>query len=160
MVIERKRYFWILSILLFLFCLRVLGQFLVAFFHVGFLPPMEQWFSGLLPYPELLTSQILIIGLFVKICRDFARGSGYFATPNYRLGLNLMRSGWVYLGAMILRYIIRMWLRPDQRWTGGCIPIFFHWVLAAFVLTLGHYHRNKAAKSRQLSNENAISARP
>ena len=146
-----KRYFWILSILFFLFFLRVLGQFLVAFFNVGFLPPMEQWFSGLLPYPELLASQILIICLFVKICSDFARRSGYFVTPHHRLGVNLMRFGWVYLGAMILRYAVRMWLHPDQRWTGGCIPIFFHWVLAAFILTLGHYHRIEAGNPQGLS---------
>ena len=30
-----------LWLLLALFCLRVLGQMLVAFFHVSFLPPME-----------------------------------------------------------------------------------------------------------------------
>jgi hypothetical protein len=59
-----RRYFWVLIALLLLFCLRVLGQILVAFFKVSFLPPMEKWFSGLLPYPELLATQILIIVLY------------------------------------------------------------------------------------------------
>jgi hypothetical protein len=36
---------------------------------------------------------------------------------------------------------IRMNLYPDQRWIGGCIPIFFHWVLASFILISGKYHR-------------------
>jgi hypothetical protein len=116
------------------------GQALVAFFDVKFLPPMKEWFSGLLPYPELLVSQILIIFLYGKICVDFARAQGYFVIPSRRLGLNLLRFGYVYLGAMIVRYVVRMWLYPDQRWTGGCIPIFFHWVLASFLLVLGNYH--------------------
>jgi hypothetical protein len=71
----QRRYFWVLATLLFLFCLRVLGQILVAFFHVPFLPPMEEWFSGLLPYPGLLTTQILIIALYGQICLDYRTGS-------------------------------------------------------------------------------------
>lgn len=141
----QRRYFWVLTTLLFLFCLRVLGQILVAFFGVTFLPPMEEWMSGVLPYPELLTSQILIILLYGKICLDFARGHGYFVTPRPRLGSNLLKFGWLYLGVMIIRYVIRMVLYPHERWTGGSIPIFFHWVLASFLLVLGHYHwRSKA----------------
>jgi uncharacterized protein len=34
-----------------------------------------------------------------------------------------------------------MSLYPLERWTGGSIPIVFHWVLAAFILVLGTYHR-------------------
>lgn len=150
----RKRYFWLLATLLFLFCLRVLGQALVAFFGVTFLPPMEEWMSGVLPYPELLTSQILIILLYGKVCLDFARGCGYFVAPpgspaspglagwgvGRRLGINLLKLGWLYLGVMIIRYVIRMSLYPRERWTGGSIPIFFHWVLASFIIVLGQYH--------------------
>src|SRR5215472_1420961 len=142
----QKRYFWLLATLLFLFCLRVLGQILVAFFGVKFLPPMEEWFSGLLPYPELLASQILIILLYGKICLDFARGHGYFVTPRRRLGINLLKFGWLYLGVMMIRYVIRMGLYPHERWTGGSIPIFFHWVLASFLLVLGHYHWRSTAQ--------------
>ena len=135
-----RRYFWLLMVLLFLFCLRVLGQILVAFFKVSFLPPMEEWFSGLLPYPELLTTQILIVVLYGKICLDFARGFGFFVTPRRRLGTGLLIVGSLYLGVMILRYVMRMSLYPHERWVGGCIPIFFHWVLSSFLLVLGRYH--------------------
>jgi hypothetical protein len=45
---------------------------------------------------------------------------------------------------MILRYAVRMSLYPRERWTGGAIPIFFHWVLAAYVLVLGWHHRRHA----------------
>ena len=142
-----RRYWWLLTTLLFLFCLRVLGQVLVAFFGVTSLPPMEEWMSGLMPYPELLASQILIILLYGKICLDFARGYGYFVTPRPRLGINLLKFGWLYLGVMIIRYVIRMGLYTHERWTGGSIPIFFHWVLASFLLVLGHYHWRSTAQA-------------
>jgi hypothetical protein len=136
----QRRYFWALATLLFLFCLRVLGQILVAFFHVSFLPPMEEWMSGLLPYPELLTAQILIIGLYGKICLDLFPGRGFFVTPRRRLGTGLLIFGSLYLAVMILRYVIRMSLYPHERLAGGCIPIFFHWVLSSFILVLGSYY--------------------
>jgi uncharacterized protein len=142
-----RLYCWTLTLLLFLFCLRVLGQVLVAFFAVSFLPPMEEWFSGLLPYPELLASQIAIVVVYSKICVDFWRGQGYFATPRPELGRNLLKFGSLYLGVMIMRYVIRMGLYPHERWAGGCIPIFFHWVLASFLLVLASYHRAPAAPS-------------
>src|SRR5262249_12000457 len=125
---EQRGYAIVLCLLLGLFCLRVLGQALVAFFGVSFLPPMEEWFSGVMSYPVLLVCQILIIILYGKICLDFVSGSGYFVTPRLQLGANLLRFGSIYLGVMIIRYIIRMGLYPNERWTGGSIPIFFHCV--------------------------------
>jgi hypothetical protein len=41
---------------------------------------------------------------------------------------------------MVIRYVIRMNLYPDERWFGGTIPIIFHCVLATFILLVGHYH--------------------
>ena len=129
-------YFRVLIALLFLFCLRVLGQILVAFFRVSFLPPMEEWFSGLLPYPELLTAQILIIVLYGKICLDFARGLGFFVTPRRRLGTGLLIFGSLYLGVMILRYFMRMSLYPmsggradvfPSSFIGYCPPSSLYW---------------------------------
>jgi hypothetical protein len=79
-----------LWLLLGLFVLRVMGQALVAFLDVEFLPPMEAWYSGLMPYEVLLPSQIVIVAVMAKIS-----------------------------------------------------PIVFHWVLAAFVITLGLSHRRR-----------------
>ena len=143
----KRRYFWLLLFLLLLFCLRVLGQALVAFFGATFLPPMEEWFSGVLPYPGLLSCQILIIFLYGKVCLDFFRGHGYFVIPRPRLGIILLRFGALYLGVMLIRYAIRMGLYPHERWTGGSIPIYFHWVLASFLLGLGSYHWRAATRA-------------
>ena len=139
-----RRYALALWTLLTLFVLRVAGQLLIAAGLGDFLPPWEEWFSGVVPYAQLLGSQILIIVLFTKICLDFTRGHGCFVAPRRGLGVGLLAFGSVYLGVMLIRYVIRMTLYPPERWTGGSIPIFFHWVLASFVLVLGTYHRRSA----------------
>lgn len=125
--------------LLLLFVLRVVGQVLVAFLEVGFLPPMEAWYSGLMPYEYLLPSQLLIIGVMAKICIDFTRERGYFYEPKRWLGGELLWFGGIYLAAMIARAIF-LWDHP--------IPIVFHWVLAAFVLTVALSHRRRLSPSR------------
>lgn len=130
----------ILWVLLFLFILRVVGQMLVAFGDITWLPPMEEWYSGLISYPWLLLSQFLIALLYFKVCLDFSRGKGYFVVPRRSFRVNLLNFGWVYLGVMVIRYLIRMSLYPHERWVGGSIPIFSHWVLASFLLLLGWYH--------------------
>ena len=111
----------------------MLGQALVAFFDVRFLPPMEAWYSGLMPYRYLLPSQLLIIAVMAKICFDFTRQRGFFFEP---------KRGWLwfgslYLAAMIARAVF-LWDHP--------IPIVFHWVLAAFVITVGLSHRRRLAR--------------
>jgi hypothetical protein len=106
-IIPPRRLVWLLWMLLFAFCCRVLGQALVAFLHVMWLPPMEAWYSGLMPYPLLLPTQLLIIAVYAKVCWDF-RG-----------------------------------LYPEARWFGGTIPIFFHWVLASFIIAFGLCHRDR-----------------
>lgn len=131
----------ILWLLLTLFVMRVTGQLLVALGLGAFLPPWEEWFSGAVPYPQLLGSQILIILLYSKICVDFTRGRGFFVTRRRWLATVLTAFGSVYLGVMVIRYVIRMTLYPPERWTGGSIPILFHCVLASFILVVGAYHR-------------------
>ncbi|MGH9317270.1 MAG: hypothetical protein ACRD1P_09195 [Thermoanaerobaculia bacterium] len=132
-----------LWILLLLFVLRVVGHFLVFLGWGFFLPPLREWSSGLLPYSVLLPAQILIILLCSKICIDFTRGRGFFVIRRRRLGSGLVLFGSVYLAAMLVRYILRMSLYPAERWTGGSIPIFLHWVLATFLLLVGGYHRRR-----------------
>jgi hypothetical protein len=47
---------------------------------------------------------------------------------------------------MVGRYIVTMTLHPEYRWLGHTIPIWFHFVLAAFVYTCGHYQITFAPK--------------
>jgi hypothetical protein len=129
--------------LLALFVLRVTSQALVALFDVDFLPPMQEWYSGLLPYDYLLPSQVAIIVLMTKICLEFTRGRGFFVEPRRFFSVYWLYFGYLYLAIMIARYPIQMALHPEARWFGGTIPIFFHWVLAAFVISVGLYHRRR-----------------
>jgi putative CocE/NonD family hydrolase len=135
-----KRTSRVLWALLFLFILRVFGQLTVLIAAPSFLPPMDEWFSGLIPYAYLLTSQILIICLMSVMSLQVQLEKRFWGSPKRPLGEFLVSFGAVYLAVMIIRYLIRMSLYPLERWTGGAIPIFFHWVLAAFVITLGLYH--------------------
>jgi hypothetical protein len=115
------------------FFLRVAGQLLVVAAHPAWLPPMEQWYSGLIRYPLLLPIQVVLLGLMGAIARDVSAGQGRFAGERRRLGVFLTRASMVYAGAMVARYVVRMVLLPDQRWLGGTIPIVFHLVLASFM---------------------------
>jgi len=142
-----RRYAPWLWVLLTLFCFRVLGQLLVALFSVTLLPPMEEWFSGTLTYRPLLASQLLIILLYGKVALDFTCCRGFFTRRSRRLGDGLLLFGSLYLGVMLIRYTIRMSLYPHERWTGGSIPIFFHWVLASFLLVVAHFHRRYAGET-------------
>jgi hypothetical protein len=123
--------------LLALFVLRVAGQALVAFFDVAFLPPMEAWYSGLMPYPYLLPAQLFIIAVMAKVCLDFTRQRGFFFEPRRFFATAWLVFGYVYLLAMLARFVFLL-DRP--------IPIFFHWVLAAFIITVGHSHRRRLAR--------------
>ena len=123
--------------LLFIFILRVLGQMFVAAGWRGFLPPMKEWYSGLIPYPWLVVCQIAIIIVYAKICLDFSRGQ---VVLQRGFGKWLLIFGSIYLAVMILRYVLRMTFHSEARWFGGTIPIFLHWVLATFLLLVGNFH--------------------
>ena len=129
--------------LLGLFALRVAGQALVAAGAAPWLPPMEQWYSGLLPYPLLVPAQLLILLLYGRVCLDFSRGDGWFVRTRPWFGRGALVFGWLYLGAMIVRYPVQMAINPGDRWLGRTLPIVFHWVLAAFVIAFGSFHRRR-----------------
>ena len=116
-----------------LFLLRILGQVQVAFRGLTWLPPMSEWFSGLIPYPELLTSQILILMFMTLVSYDNARREGLFYVQSPRKQKVLARLSAIYFLMMLSRYIIQMLLVPESRWFGGTIPIIFHFVLAGYI---------------------------
>lgn len=128
---------WLCTVLLFL---RVVGQLIVVLASPSWLLPMDQWQSGLLRYRVLLPGQAIVLTLMVWISVDFTRGSGMFVASYPGRGHAVLWFSYVYFGGMVVRYIIRMWRRPDQRWFGGTIPIIFHSVMAAFIFVFATYH--------------------
>jgi hypothetical protein len=122
-----------------LFALRVLGQLAVVLFQPAWLPPFERWYSGLMPYPLLLPTQVIMIVVMIKVVADVARGAGFFAALGPRIGRFLIWGSYAYAAGMAIRYVLTMSLHPELRWFTGTIPIWFHLVLAAFLYTLGRY---------------------
>jgi hypothetical protein len=147
---RQRTYSIVLSVLALAFFLRLLGQALVAFFDVDFLPSMAQWYSGLLRYSVLLPIQLLILAAQAKISWDIWHGAGFFATLQPRTGMRLCWFGYVYFAAMVLRYVLTMTFYPERRWFTGTIPIFFHWVLAAYLFVLGRF---AAGRDAELASE-------
>jgi len=130
------------------FFLRVLGQALAVFLQVDWLPATEHWASGLIPYPILLTIQVVMLIVMVKISTDVWRAVGFFSQPRPSCARFLIAFSVIYAGAMTLRYVLTMICRPEMRWLGGTIPIFFHFVLAAFLFTWGRYISRRALFAR------------
>ncbi len=136
---QQRTYALVLGGLACAFFLRVVGQLVVVIWAPPFLPPMAHWQSGLLPYPVLLTSQMLILLLQFKVSRDLWHGIGFFNVRRPRVGKALCWFSYVYFTAMIVRYVITMMLFPERRWFTGTIPIFLHMVLAVYLYLLGRY---------------------
>ena len=122
-----------------LFMFRVLGQVYVALYAPHWLPPMREWYSGLLPYYLLLPAQLLIFALMTIVAYDYSREDGYlFVTSNLK-GKILIGLAIAYFSSMVSRYAITMPRHPERRWLSGTIPITLHCVLAAFLFMVGSY---------------------
>jgi hypothetical protein len=117
--------------------MRVLGQLMVVLYAPDFLPPMNQWYSGLMPYKYLLPVQFFIIVQFGRIAYEISRGEGYWAQRKERMGKWLQNFGVFYFVAIIARGVI----------LGISIPVIFHWVLALFLIVLGRYHLQTESKN-------------
>ena len=138
----------ILALLTALFFLRVLGQALVVFLSIDWLPANDHWASGLIPYPVLLAIQLVMLPVMIKISLDIWHGHGFFAAARPAVGHFLIDFSAIYIGAMSLRYILTMIYRPEMRWFGGAIPISFHFVLAAFLFIWGRFVYRRALFAR------------
>lgn len=132
---ETAAYLLIFSLL---FLLRVAGQVLVVLHAPFWLPPMHQW--HLMPYRLLLPIQIGFLAVMALIEISILRGWGPLAEREPTFGRYLIGFSVVYAGAMAVRYAVRMYRRPSERWFGGGIPIVFHFVLAGFLFTWGKYN--------------------
>ena len=137
---ELRAYAIVLGSLAFLFLLRVTGQVVVALWGPSFLPPIAEWYSGLIPYPILLPIQIVILTTQGKMVADFWTGSGITVVPRRRMGIGVCWFSYAYFLAMVLQYVITMTFFPERRWFSGTIPIFFHWVLAVYLYVFGRFH--------------------
>ncbi|MFL5678231.1 MAG: hypothetical protein ACJ77X_11400 [Chloroflexota bacterium] len=131
----------LLGLLTGVFALRVAGQAIVARWSPAWLPPMSEWYSGVLPYPQLLATQVVMLVVMAVTVVGLALGWPIITDPRPALGTLLLAIAWPYGLSMPVRYGVRMWRHPEARWTGRTIPIVFHVVLAAWLFVLGSYLR-------------------
>ncbi len=116
----------VLGILALAFLARVLGQIVVGLFAPSFLPPWQEWESGLLPYPILLLSQLFILAFQLEVSRQLWRGNGPLTVPRPAVARWLKWFSLVYFLSMAARYAMTMTIYPERRWLGDVIPIVFH----------------------------------
>lgn len=117
-----------------LFLGRVTGQFEVLLLEPEWLPPMQAWYSGLLPYSLLLPVQILLLMLMSAISYDHWKGSGALRPARAASRIALRSFAAIYAGAMLIRLIVALSMPPHELLASGIIPVAFHWVLAGFLL--------------------------
>lgn len=127
----------ILDIISLLFLARVVGQLGVFLNIFPFLPPMDEWQSGLLLYPLLLTSQVAILGIMVLLRRTLPRLRRKLGSHARKVVIAVRVFATIYALIMILRFVffIASWVR-GVHFLGGWIPIVFHWLLAGYLFTL------------------------
>jgi hypothetical protein len=120
-----------LTVLLVLFFLRVVGQILAATTAPGWLPPMDRWYSGLMPYRILLPTQVVFLVVMTAMLFGVAREAHPLGTPHPAVGRWLIWGSYVYFLGMVVRAVRYALASPERR--GVLIPIVFHVVLAAFL---------------------------
>lgn len=141
MIDDRARGRW-LWLLFSLFVLRVTGQIIVYLLHPAWLPPWDEWQSGLLPYPVLLAAQTGIIVLMALLCRDNSGTAGRFTIQRDPVRRRLRIVAAIYASAMVLRYVLTQTLTMAA-WSHDVIPVVFHLVLASYIAILGKSIRTR-----------------
>jgi len=121
------------------FAARICGQALAAAGESAWLPPMTDWYSGLIPWTLLLPLQLLILVAMSILATLHALGESTGA-PRFssRFRKAVLSFAAVYLAAMMIRFVLHAnaMAGSGEFWLRGTIAIFTHWVLAGFLLAI------------------------
>jgi hypothetical protein len=120
-----------------LFAARVIGQLETVLLSPVWLPDMDAWYSGLLPYPLLLPAQIAILMAMAVVAWNRRIRNGGFARSNPRVAGALRIFAGLYFVVMAVRLGVNVIDNGGDFWREGAIPVAFHWVLALFLLVAG-----------------------
>ena len=141
-MMSNRGYAVALAGLLLLFVFRVVAHLGQWVHPVDFLPPFDDWQSGVLPDPVLLTGQILVVAVLLRIVVSYATGK-YVARR--WLGIALLSGGGLYFVGMFFRLLASVTFAAADSWLGATIPAFFHVVLACFALIHGYFNLRHAS---------------
>jgi hypothetical protein len=117
-----------------LFAARVIGQFEVLVAAPAWLPDMDAWYSGLLPYHLLLPAQIALLMIMAVVAWNRRVRTGRFAMARPAVARLLRGLALLYFLVMALRLGLDVRAHGAEFWRAGAIPVAFHWVLALFLL--------------------------
>jgi hypothetical protein len=131
-----------LSVLTFLFALRVFAQAIQRWAPQPFLPAFDAFQGSNLPYGLLLSAQVVILGAMVRTAWRAHFGE---MSPSPRIGRVLNGLGILYMAVSLGRIVIGLAVPNAPAWFSTWIPATFHVVLAAFVLVAAQYHRKNSA---------------
>ena len=138
-----RRYAWALWLLTAMFAVRVVAQ-PAALALDGLLPSFDSWDGGVLPYPVLLVTQLVILGWLARTAWRFSMGT---VVPHRRIGRLALMFGAVYFAAMFVRLLLGVTVLSDVRWFASPLPAFFHLVLAAYLLLYGYGHVHTVSRN-------------
>jgi hypothetical protein len=116
-----------------LFAARVIGQFEVLVAAPDWLPDMDAWYSGLLPYPLLLPVQVALLMIMAVVASNRRIRTGRFAAARPRLAAAFRAFALIYFVAMAIRLTVTLGIHGAEFPRHGAIPVAFHWVLALFI---------------------------
>ena len=108
------------------------------------LPPFDAWQGSALPYELLLSAQIAILAVMARLAWQVRADK---LQRRAGVGRALTIAGWIYCSVMLIRLCIGVAAPAAPGWFKAWIPGVFHLVLAAFVLTLAAYHRQRVTGS-------------
>jgi len=137
---SNRRLSLILAALAALFALRVMAQATQRWHVVPFLPPFDAFQGSALPYELLLSSQIAILVVMALMAWQVRADK---IQRRAGVGRALAIAGWIYCSVMLIRLCIGFAASAAPGWFKVWIPGVFHLVLAAFVLALAAYHRER-----------------
>lgn len=116
-----------------LFAFRVFVQLLQFVNPIAILPGFVSWQSGALAYPLLLPIQLALLAAMIWVCY---RLTGAKRKPVPTLSRHLAVIGAFYVVVMLGRLIGGQTVFADHFWMDAALPTVFHFVLAAFLLTV------------------------
>jgi hypothetical protein len=128
---------WLLAAL---FALRVLGQAVQRWWPQSLLPDFDAFQGSRLPYGFLLTVQLVILAVMIGVSWRVHRRTLPTSTRAARL---LLWFGSVYMTGSLARIAFGLAAESAPAWFRAWIPASFHVVLAAYVLALAYYHRQR-----------------
>lgn len=132
-----------------LFFLRVIGQLEALMLSPPWLPPMSDWYSGLIPYPILVPLQIAILMAMTAVTLHEMRAGPSIRSNRWQPWFR--RFAVVYFVVMLLRLIVQLLRGAGDVIDAGGIPVAFHWILALFLLVFARPDIRVQRAGRQLA---------